>query len=72
MQLAPVRLRNLVTTPTVRGLAAIPHFPVLPTLLVHPVKKEYEQTVCPTSPTGTVHVSVEVLLSSDLLLRRDS
>ena len=50
MQLAPVRLRNLATTPTVRGLAAIPHFLVLPTLVVHPVNIEYEQTVCPTSP----------------------
>ena len=50
MQLAPVRLPNLATTPTVRGLAAIPHFPVLPTLLVHPVIIENEQTVCPISP----------------------
>ena len=50
MQLVPVRLPNLATTPIVTGLAAIQHFPVLPTLLVHPVKIEYEQTVCPTSP----------------------
>ena len=40
MQLALVRLPNLATTPTVSGLAAIPHFPVLPTLLVQSVKIE--------------------------------
>ena len=51
MQLAPVRLPNLATTPTISGLATIPQFPVLPTLLVHPVNIEYQQTVCPTSPS---------------------
>ena len=40
MQLASVRLPNLATTPT-SGLAAIPHFPVLPALLEHPVNFEY-------------------------------
>ena len=49
MQLALVRLPNLGTTLIVRGLAAITHIPVLPTLLVHPVNIEYEQIVCFTS-----------------------
>ena len=50
MQLAPVRLPNLGTTLIVRGLAAIAHIPVLPTLLANPVIIEYEQIVCFTSP----------------------
>ena len=41
MQLVLVRLSNLAATPTVSGLAAISDFPVLLTLLVHPVKIEY-------------------------------
>ena len=53
MQLALVRMPNLATTPTISGLGTIPLFPVLPTLLVHPVNIEYQQTVCPTFPSNS-------------------
>ena len=53
MQLALVRLPNLATTPTVSGLAAISQFPVLLTLLVHPVKIDYHIEVPKEMPPSS-------------------